>query len=235
MLWSSSLPDTSSSFAVPRSSFARSCSSMTLCRYSFAAASSSSSFGTRARSNVVSGAGCGALPRRQRMLLEEHDVQNPEPLRGALQRDHHDIADPLEAVLVDLDAGGPRRDRPPPRLRHRRAKRHAQPLPRHLHQVVLRLARRRLEVRPRLPAKLQDRHLVVDHDAWRRVAGQQQPIDPGRQVDRSRRLARPARTGGERGALDLGAPRESQGARRRAAGRRSCGSCRPHRRAACTR
>ena len=226
-LWSSSLPETSSSLAEASASVPRPCSSSSDATYSFVAASSSSSARRAAASTGRSGPGtarCGA-GRGGRALLEEHH-ERPLASVGRLHREHDEVAGPAGAVPVDRDALLAHRGGRLACLRERDAQRGGEAGARHLEELALGLARRRLEVRTGPPAELDHLQVLVDDDAGRAVARQ----------DQRRRRCRaraPSARGGSRPSV-AGRRAARRGARRRAArsgtcSARACGgrACRP--------
>ena len=182
MLWSSSFPETSSSLAEPRSSLVRPCSSMSDCRYSFVAASSCSSREARSSSGVARRR--GALGRRFERLadgrgrvLEQHDEERLLDLRVAREREHHEVADARQPVLVDLHPVPP--DGRLSFFAWATVARSAASSPGRaiLMTSLCGSPGRGLQERSGLAAELEDLHPLVDEDARRGVAGQQHAVE----------------------------------------------------------
>ncbi len=183
MLCSSSLADCTSSLADCSSSLAASCCSITDWRYSRVAASSCARRAFSPSASLVPAAAALALlpsresaaPRRSAALRTGPGSRLPPaelPLTGTTSRWTSRVP-PSDwtrspssrtgaSSLPGLAERGPQRDR--------------QPLPHHLEQVQAGLARRRRQVRPGVPAELQDLQIGVDQHAGRGVPRQEDAV-----------------------------------------------------------
>ena len=186
-LWSSSFAETSSSLLEVSSSRARPCSSIAACSEALAAASSSATSRARSRSSARAGRAAldaGTLPpagtngsnsTRKSCCFESGCSASGDDDHAA--RAHRAVVVEPQPFLADggraLLRGG-----------ERRAERGDEAHARHLEQVVLRLPRRRLEVRAGPPPELEDVHPVVDDDAGRPVAGEEHAVGVRREVSR---------------------------------------------------
>ncbi len=207
----------------PGSSFVRPCSSITVWRYSFVAASSCSSLGLREFFDTVSKT---ALRLRPPSFLEQDDVEGLLGVARPRERNHEHVAHERDAVVIDFHSRDPRRDGSSLCFRQCRAQRHREAAARHRHHIVLRSSRRGPQVGPRLALDLQDLHPLVHNDSRRRMASREQsksgrhdgptqpiPVVARRIVRARRRRIGPARLGPSRKVKRAGhrGPREDLG------------------------